>query len=495
MDIKENGHWKVYKKGSEPKELYDDIHWARLRDGYYPYLPYDLSNLDCIERCLKSNDIYVYYDFDTNLNDYYPEIVFSVSPEKNCNVLKFVSGFKIYCNIKPELLKILKNKLICVGVGDNDEVFTRIEKLEKLGEIYEKYASSIELTRDDLIFLYEIEDTIGSFGTMPDLRISEIKNKRNAHEDYKTIFDGSIKKINKDLYLPVKSLEGITLPLEIMGSLHMNEIEVLENFTFPKLHGWLYADKLKYAKNVVIPYVGCDLKCYYSGSLISFNNLEVASNLVFPRTVNNLYLGSLKKIDSVQLPDFVYDCLNLSSVEIIENYVFPKYVNCMNLKSVKKMKNVTFGTVGWHMFLDSLEYVENVTLPKRYGEDTFRSSPSLAFPNLKTVINLAMPSSYGKEAWISFDSLEYANSLLFYDELSGVKRIGFYALKCLEGVQLPKKMQGSIVFGELNYSDNMMLPDVGDGKIEFADGVYGNHNVQQTGGQKVKKLSFVSKNN
>ncbi len=55
--------------------------------------------------------------------------------------------------------------------------------------IDKKVNNNIDLTVEELKFLYEIDDQIIGFGFKKDPRIEEIKRKRNKRKDYSLIFN------------------------------------------------------------------------------------------------------------------------------------------------------------------------------------------------------------------------------------------------------------------------------------------------------------------
>ena len=60
--------------------------------------------------------------------------------------------------------------------------------MKKLTEIGNKTEKGIELTLEELKFLYEIENKIEGFGWEEDPRIEEIRGKRNQKRDYSKIY-------------------------------------------------------------------------------------------------------------------------------------------------------------------------------------------------------------------------------------------------------------------------------------------------------------------
>lgn len=55
--------------------------------------------------------------------------------------------------------------------------------MRRMTEIEQKTKENKELTKDDLIFLYEIDHQIQGFGYNKDPRIKEIRDKRNIKND------------------------------------------------------------------------------------------------------------------------------------------------------------------------------------------------------------------------------------------------------------------------------------------------------------------------
>ena len=103
--------------------------------------------------------------------------------------------------------------------------------------IDKKVNNNIELTLDELKFLYEVDSKIEGFGYEKDPRINEIKNKRNIKKDCALIFDVKEEEValsqeeweenqNKfkifvsDLYLyGLTSADGLVLPQSVGGNL------------------------------------------------------------------------------------------------------------------------------------------------------------------------------------------------------------------------------------------------------------------------------------
>ena len=72
---------------------------------------------------------------------------------------------------------------------DKELYLKKFHDMESLTEIDHKVKANLELTKEELNFLYEINSKIEGFGYGHDPRIREIKEKRNQKKDYALIFD------------------------------------------------------------------------------------------------------------------------------------------------------------------------------------------------------------------------------------------------------------------------------------------------------------------
>ena len=72
---------------------------------------------------------------------------------------------------------------------DKDKYLKKVNDMKLLTEIDNKVNKNIELNKEDLRFLYEIDSKIEGFGFSKDPRIKEIKDRRNLKKDLAFIFD------------------------------------------------------------------------------------------------------------------------------------------------------------------------------------------------------------------------------------------------------------------------------------------------------------------
>ncbi len=161
------------------------------------------------ESQLVGGDFYVYYtreDFDKETHNISLEDMTEEEKRKVCTMpriaIKMYNG-KIHelrgivggneQDLEPEMLDIARAKY----QGDKEkgeEPLGGYEAYEKkardmkyLLSVIEKQDKSTVLTRDDLLFLYEVHGKIEGFGHNEDPRIEDIKSKRNKKEDIQTL--------------------------------------------------------------------------------------------------------------------------------------------------------------------------------------------------------------------------------------------------------------------------------------------------------------------
>ena len=91
-----------------------------------------------------------------------------------------IRGTKPNQNLSEGFEAILQPKLLELPGGADYEKKDRDMKL--LTQIYNKNKKGEELTKEEVIFLYEIEDDIQGFGYERDLRIGEVRKGRNLND-------------------------------------------------------------------------------------------------------------------------------------------------------------------------------------------------------------------------------------------------------------------------------------------------------------------------
>ena len=164
-------------------------------------------------------------------------------------------------NIESNMENVLSEKL--KEFPDGQSYQKKVHDMKLLTQIYDNYKKR-DLTRDELTFLYEIDDNISGFGYKDDPRIAEIKNERDKRKDLSFVFDclpSQIGFTKEELYNnQLVYYEGsiflydyneliehnIQLPKYISGSLCLDFLTSAEGLVLPKsIGGFLYLQNLK----------------------------------------------------------------------------------------------------------------------------------------------------------------------------------------------------------------------------------------------------------
>lgn len=318
-----SGKWVKYEQGSDYNILRDSL------QGYYTGWC-TAAGENFAKSQLAGGDFYVYYSFDNNGEAKIPRIAIRMDGK---NKIGEIRGIADRQNMEPEMMPILEEKL--KEFPDRDKYLKKEHDMKLLTLIDKKVNNNIELTLDELKFLYEIDSKIEGFGYEKDPRINEIKNKRNIKKDCALIFDVKEEEValsqeeweenqNKfkifvsDLYLyGLTSADGLVLPQSVVGNLFLDNLTSAEGLVLPQnIGGNLDLRSLDSAVGLVLPQnIGGDLYLY---------SLASADGLVLPQNVGgNLDLWYLTSAEGLILPyGFDLDKLECSSYiknEILQN--------------------------------------------------------------------------------------------------------------------------------------------------------------------------------
>ena len=212
-------------------------------------------------------------------------------------------------NIEANMEKVVDKKL--EEFPDRDEYKKKVKDMEMLTYIYTKYQNKGELTKNDLRFLYEIDDEITGFGYERDPRIEELLEGRNVRKDLVLIFDCKEENISLTKeealsgniiyhygYLDLSNLtsaEGLKLPNEIGGDLHLSSLISAEGLELPnKIGGFLNLFSLTSAEGLKLP--------DKVGESLYLNSITSSEGLKLPDKIGgSIYLTSLESLDGLDL--------------------------------------------------------------------------------------------------------------------------------------------------------------------------------------------------
>ena len=221
---KENiqGEWVKYDQGSNPKPLYESLQghgtgWCTAGESV-------------ADTQLKAGDFYVFYSRDKQGLNKIPRVAIRMEGGE----IAEVRGIEAEQNLEPIMTDIAKEKMATLQGGKKYE--KRVTDMKKITEIEKRFIStkelekkiaditqkdevwddsgvmlspwkeeveeirkeidaikqqneSVVLDKDELIFLYEIDEKIEGFGYRADPRIGDILGQRDQKKDYGAIFE------------------------------------------------------------------------------------------------------------------------------------------------------------------------------------------------------------------------------------------------------------------------------------------------------------------
>ena len=315
------GKWIKYDQGSDYNILRDSL------QGYYTGWC-TAAGENFAKSQLANGDFYVYYTLDQNNEPKVPRIAIRMDGHDTIGEIRGIADNQ---NMEPEMMPILNEKL--KEFPDRDKYYKKEYDMQRLTSIERKHEKGIDLDKEDLKFLYEIENKIEGFGYRKDPRIEEIKTERNIYIDYGTIYNCKEEEIGlkkEDLNNPnikmyiggldfsdLKNAEGLVLPKILIGYLNLCNLTSAEGLVLPEtINGNLWLNGLTSAEGLVLPET-------LNGNLY-LESLTSAEGLVFPKTINgSLYLNSLTSAEGLVLPETINGRLNLSGLKSAEGLKLP----------------------------------------------------------------------------------------------------------------------------------------------------------------------------
>jgi len=170
--LETRGEWVKYPQGSDPTPLVESLQghatgWCTAGEN-------------TARHQLKGGDFYVYYSYDKNGKPTIPRIAIRMEGNK----IGEIRGIASEQNLDPQIAQtdILANKLKEFG-EEGERYKKRVQDMRKLTEIEAKQQKGEELSKEELRFLYEVDEKIEGFGWQEDPRIEEIRNQRNIRKD------------------------------------------------------------------------------------------------------------------------------------------------------------------------------------------------------------------------------------------------------------------------------------------------------------------------
>ena len=505
----DDGKWIKYEQGSDYNILRDSL------QGYYTGWC-TAAGENFAKDQLAGGDFYVYYSLDKNGEAKVPRIAIRMDGKDKIGEIRGIADNQ---NMEPEMMSILEEKL--KEFPDRDKYLKKENDMKLLTLIDKKVNDNIDLTLEELKFLYEIDGQIIGFGYGKDPRIEEIKRKRNERRDYSLIFNVKEEEValsqkewlnnpKKFKALPgnidlgsLTSAEGLIFPKQVGGNLELDNLVTTEGLVLPEsIGGSIDLRSLTSADGLVLPKQlggGIDLRSLTSadglvlpqhiggniflrhltsadglvlpqhvGGDIDLRSLASADGLVLPQHVGgNIDLRSLASADGLILPQHVGNSIDLSSLTSADGLILPQHIGgYINLSSLTSTKGLVLPeSIGGRIDLSSLASAKGLVLPQHVGGDIYLRS-------LASADGLVLPQHVGGD--IDLRSLASADGLVLPKQLGG--RIDLRSLTSADGLVLPQHVGGYIDLRSLTSAEGLILPqhiggDIYLNSLTSADGL------------------------
>lgn len=173
------GKWNKFSKGSTSKELADTLQgfntgWCIAGEG-------------TAESYLSHSDVWIYFSQDEKGENSIPRAAVISDGSRISEVRGIIQTEKVKQHLDDYITPIVEEKIKTLPGGGAWQ--TGIEDMKKLAEIHFKHIQKQSLDKSELLFLYEINQPIQSFGYGQDPRIEEIRKQRNSNEDAPVVFE------------------------------------------------------------------------------------------------------------------------------------------------------------------------------------------------------------------------------------------------------------------------------------------------------------------
>ena len=467
-----DGVWIKYDQGSDSTKLCDSLQGKNTGwcTAGYETAKFQLSN----------GDFYVYYTEDENGKYTNPRIAIRMDGH---STIREVRGVGPAQNLEGDMTDIADKKLD--EFPDKEKYKKKINDMRQLTEIDKKTKNGEELTSDELVFLYEINDKIDGFGYQKDPRIEQIQEKRNIKKDLSFIYGLE----EKNIATSMSDFENNDVVIycgdfKYTPGLHLERLRIILEDA--------YFDKLKSAKGLEsLQIIGGDAR---------FDNLEKAEGLE-----NLQYIGacagfgnlkSAKGLESLQNIGSGAFFDNLEKAEGLENLQYiggTAYFH--KLKSAKGLNSLQ--SIGGDAYFDKLKSAKGLgslrsvdgtayfhKLKSANGLNSLRSVDGDAcFDELKSAKGLGSLRSIGKDA--QFENLEKAEGLENLQIIGGIA--WFEKLRSAKGLGSLQRINEDARFKNLEKAEglNSLQSIGGDAQFDNLEKAEGLNSLQSIGGDAV----------
>ena len=277
-----DGEWRVFPKGSDPKEV------VKALSGFHTQ--WCIAAEGTAASYLAHSDLHIYFSKDADGKPTIPRAGIVVSKNHGITEVRgIMSDETAKQHLDDYITPVVERRLASLPGGEKWRV--QMQDMKRLATIHLKNKRGEELSKEDLRFLYEIDGKIHQTGYSRDPRITEILKGRDVKDDLSLVLNvskeqisitrkealrGNIKYHYGDLNLRgLTSAEGLKLPESVGGYLDLRGLKSAEGLKLPEsVGGYLDLSGLKSAEGLKLPEsVGGNI-CLDSLSSVEKENLR-----------------------------------------------------------------------------------------------------------------------------------------------------------------------------------------------------------------------------
>lgn len=234
-----DGVWIKYNQGSDCKKILSAI------DGKFTSWCFDDESL--ASDYLAVSDIYIYFTEDYSGTFTMPRIAIVAEQDEVAEVRGIADSNQ---NVEFQMLDVLESKL--KEFKYNVKFDLMLDDMKRVCEILNRENKGEQLSKEDLVFMYECDKDINCFGKDKDYEILKFMSRRNAKDDYSVIYGCSSDLVGfdsfdleKDLYVYVGDIknyskdfpENFRCPTIVLGNFvapYLRSFEGFENLSVVK---------------------------------------------------------------------------------------------------------------------------------------------------------------------------------------------------------------------------------------------------------------------
>ncbi len=169
------GEWKTFAQCSGTDELVKSLEGKGT--GWC------IAGKETASNYLEQGDMHIYFTKDSDGSYTLPRVAIRMEGGSVAEVRGVEKGQ----NLEPDFVEIAKEKYSSLPGGERYD--KKVNDMRRLTEIEDKTSKNMNLTKDEVSFLYEVDNVIDGFGYFPDPRIESIKSKRNIKNDALIYFE------------------------------------------------------------------------------------------------------------------------------------------------------------------------------------------------------------------------------------------------------------------------------------------------------------------